>query len=555
MNRRQFINTSLKSAVLPASLSFTRCEQQNQPNIIMIYADDLDFDEIEPYNVTECPCYTGAHQTGHFKETESGRYWQNDGFLPNGEAHYFETPRMLTPHLQLLADEGATFTRFYVTTSICTPSRYTLLTGQYASRSLKFSQNFPHGQHAKINWSTQLSPKENNIARQMKKLGYKTGVVGKWHLGVEDARPEGVQPDDDPRDPEVAKKLKQAAEQVNNYIMNDIGFDFADRIYPRNKERIVPESLGVHNLEWITEGALNFIDDNKGQPFFLYMPLTAPHGQYYSGAVQVNPLATPAGLLDKAPQVQPSRDSIFERLEEHGIDKRKAMGTWIDDSVGAVLKKCDDLGLTDNTVVIFSSDHQSRGKFTCYEGCRVPFLIRWPQQIKAGTRVSALTANKDLAATFIEIAGGSPPQHMKQDSRSFLPVLRNDANDIQDSILLETSNIRAVVTKRWKYIANRPPQNVLERMQQEAKQEPNSLKRQIGWSGNKNWHEGQEGVVYGANRDFPDYFDKDQLYDLENDVFEQENLAYDPAYAEIVTRLKEHLSKHLSGLPHTFGEF
>ena len=314
--------------------------------------------------------------------------------------------------------------------------------------------------------------------------------------------------------------------------------------------------MQVHNLDWITEGALNFIDRYHRQPFCLYMPLTTPHGSYGAKWIDEDPRITPAGMLKKAPDGMPSRQSIRERLDAEGIDRRNAPATWIDDSVGAVMKRLDDLGVADNTVVIFTSDHQSRGKYTCYESSRVPCLIRWPRAIAPGTEIDSICANIDLAATFIEMAGGSAPDDMTMDGRSFLPWLTGNATeaDRRDALLLECSNIRAVVTEQHKFIVNRPGQEALDRMAAEATDcARTGERRQIGWDGSRNPHPNEKGIRYGSDRDFPRYFDIDQLYDLESDIYEQDNVIADhPAVAD---RLRARLTDLLAPLPHTFGEF
>ncbi|MDZ7725334.1 MAG: sulfatase-like hydrolase/transferase [candidate division KSB1 bacterium] len=349
------------------------------------------------------------------------------------------------------------------------------------------------------------------------------------------------------------------ARKPNVILINadDLDFDFIERAYMENVEFLgLPEEMRTHNMEWVTEGALKFIEQSQDQPFFLYMPLPIPHGQYFSDWEMGNKLATPAGMLDKAPDVQPPRQTIFKRLEQHGIDKRNAMATWMDDSVGAVLAKLDELGLAEHTMVIFTSDHQSRGKFTCYEGNRVPFLLRWPGHVEPGSRIDQIAASVDIAPTCIELAGGTPPENMSRDGRSFLPLLKEQADGWRDSLLLECAYIKAVVTPKWKYIANRPPQEVLDKMQAEAQTSAETGEpRRIGWSGIANWHRQGEGVIYSAVRDFPNYFDKDQLYDLENDPFEQRNLVTDVGYGETASELKEKLSAFVRDLPHTFGEF
>lgn len=545
MDRRTFLKTvgAGASLALTGPLFSTPAKKKRaKPNIVMIYLDDLDFDELNVYNPIEFPTYTGAKELGIYKR------W--------GPEKYYRDKRMLTPHIDSLARDGAVFTRFYVTTSVCTPSRYSLLTGRYASRSPGFCEKFPPGTPANIQWNTPLDPSETNIAKILKTNGYTTGMVGKWHNGGIYGRARGLSKDADPYDPGVTAKIKKHYHRGIRYLNENLGFDFVERVYFGNKEQLgLPKAMQVHNLEWITEGALTFIDKYHHKPFFLYMALTTPHGQFSSGFLKTDPLFTPSGLPDSAPKGHPTRASIRERLWKAGIPKRHAMATWIDDSVGAVLEKLKERGLSDNTVVVFSSDHQSRGKYTCYEGCRVPFIVRWPGKIEPGSQIDALCANIDLAPTFVRMAGGTPPVDMTRDGRSFLPLLLGNQKQTvhRDSLLLECSNIRAVVTDKWKYIANRPPAEIRRKMEKEAREcAASRKKRRIGWDGRKN---SGRGIRFGSDLDFPNYFDYDQLYDLENDVYEQENLAANPKYAKNLAQLKNLLKEHLGSLPHTFGEF
>jgi arylsulfatase A-like enzyme len=124
--------------------------------------------------------------------------------------------------------------------------------------------------------------------------------------------------------------------------------------------------------------------------------------------------------------------------------------------------------------------------------------------------------------------------------------------------MLEVSNIRAIVTGRWKYIASRASDDVLAAIEADRRDaEATGRKRWVAWEGKRNPHPGyeQEGIRYFAAGRFPCYFDPDQLYDLDADVFEQLNLYGDPQYASVAADLKRRLSLELRKLPHSFGEF
>lgn len=525
-----------------------------RPNIIFILADDLDFDELGVYRPQDYPSRTGAHLRGLTTWREDWRYYAD--------------PRMHTPHIDSLAAEGMRFDRFYVTSAICTPSRYAFMTGRYATRSQPFVERHPPGTEALITWNTVLGPDEPNLARTMSRLGYHTGLVGKWHLGFPFDQIDPLPTDADPTEPKVAAQVRRNYEHSVQTLRETFGWDHVDRLFLLNKEGQglgLPDALRHHNQEWLTEGALAFIDDRArtDEPFFLYLALTVPHSQFdaiygeYRGA---DPLASPAGRLAEPPQGQPSRASIDARLRGREISRRNAVATWIDDSVGAILGKLKAMGIDEDTLVIFTSDHQSRGKFTTYEGSRVPFLARWPNGIPAGRTVEALAANIDVAPTLVELAGGTPGDLGTVDGASLLPLWQGNAPpDWRDSLLLEVAYSRAVVTPDWKLLVNRPAPEALAAFDADRLAfTTTGQRRTVHWSGRANPHGpwwGEEGIRYVADVDFPHFFDFDQLYDLNTDPFEQVNLIGHPEYAGIAEELKARLREHLATLPHAFGEF
>ena len=508
-----------------------------RPNIVLIYADDLDADELGCTSDSPTfPSYTRLKKLG------------SPSLRP------YDDPRMLTPNIDSLARNGATFTRLYITSPLCTPSRYSILTGRYASRSAEFQRTFPPGGPSNIVFNTSLGREETNVAKSLHELGYATGVVGKWHNFLKgplsDEVDKEIPENADIRDQGVARRVRDKYELALSTIREGYGFDFVDRINIGNTERYNPKSIRGQNLEWHLEGALDFLRQYHNRPFFLYFPIPVPHGQYFD-LHQLDPLATVAGMLDKAPEVQPSRESIFKRLDAAGIkDPRNAMATWMDDAVGEVLKALDKYKVADNTIVFFISDNPSRGKNSLYEGARVPAMVRWPGVVKAGSTVNSLCAQLDLPATLIEAAGGRVPADMQQDGRSFLPQMtgRPEPADWRKELLLEVHNTRGVVNRRWKYIANRAPASVLERMKTDAEKAAAAGRpRTIGWSGGS--------MHFNALIDFPGYFAPDQLYDLENDLYEQRNLAGEKSHAATLAQMRRSLSRVLAPLPHTFGEF
>ena len=556
----------ISACLLGVVLILNSCSKQEvekvRPNIILFYADDLDFDEISIYEGREFPCYSGMEELGLYRpdQDDTARsHYQNRRFLHEGEMVFYDDPRMYMPTIDKLADEGAVFDRFYVTTAICTPSRYSLITGRYASRSpgvIHFREpgNVTFNQH--------LLPTEGNFAREMKRLGYETGFVGKWHNGNGGVRVDrgtsnrirGM----DPEDPEAKEIYQGFYKGLARHLKDSIGFDFAERIWAGNKEsQPVPQVMRVHNLEWLTEGALKFIRQDRENPFFLYMALTVPHGRYYSDWINDDPLATPAGMLSERPDCMPPREEIIGLLEEKGIDTRNAIATWIDFSVAALMEGLKEKELDENTVFIFISDHQSRGKNAAYEGCRVPMFVWWGDRIPPGTRIDEICANIDVSSTLVDMAGGQVSPGNPQDGMSFLPViLGKGKGDFRQALLLELGFSRSVVTKKYKYMANRPPESIALRMQEEEKEyNATGRRRRIDWAGSSNPHLPEPGIWFCADRDFPNYFDQDQLYDLEKDWFEQENILDTPEGQKVLPGLKMQLKDLMKDMEYPFGEF
>jgi len=545
-NRRDFLaafgSTALTTATAPAWAAAG--DRTRHPNIVLIYADDLDFDEVPGYPAATMPC--------------SYAHWRQD------KPGIGEGPGLLMPTVERLLTQGTRFDRFYITSSVCTPSRYSLLTSRYASRCPSFVSRNPAGKHATIRWNTPVEKGDATLAKALRAAGYTTGMVGKWHnfpgLGGK-LKDKHLPLDGDPRSPEIAAALAKRY-GIAQQAVRDCGFDYAEAVHIGNTEHVHPKALQGHNPEWMAAEARTFIETNRAKPFFLYLPLSLPHGGYNTRwMLEADPLATAAGMLDALPDSDmPSRAEIIKRVKDAGLDQRQAMGTWLDECVGAVVRKLDQLKLSKDTLILFISDHQSRGKYTCYEGCRAPAVAYWPDRIPAGQVIRSICANIDVATTLLDLVKAKRPADMS-DGRSFLPMLlgKPEPADWRQSILLEVGNTRAVVAQRWKYIANRVPPKIAQKMREDtAEAKRVGRRRMVGWDGKKNWHPWQQkkgGIVYNSDKLYPAYFAADQLYDLDADVLEQHNLAADPAQAAVLADMKQQLDRLVAPLPHTFGEF
>lgn len=528
----------MKQAFLPAlfllSLPLLKADEHpSKPNILVIFTDDLDFGEV--------------HALAAF----------SDAALAQSEKAGNKKPPVLTPNLDRLVGDSLVFTQFHVASVVCTPSRYALLTGQLCSRAVSLQKKHPVNGPANVEFNTDILPGQWNIARGMKAAGYTTGIVGKWHNTDLRGTSFHIEPPicdytgkqngpQDPTLPENAARVRAAYDAVVKYLHDDMGWDFVSSIYMANANSLgLPKPLWEteHNMEWFTAGVLKFLDQQKGstKPFFLYFAPNIPHGGS-KRFLTVDPRATPEGLVDWHLGVQPSRDDVRRRVEAAGGDLNRAWATWLDDGIGVILKKLDELGFAENTIVIFSSDQQSRGKWTCYEGARVPFTVRWPGKAQAGGRNDTLFSSIDFAPTLIDLAGGKLPSPGQTivDGRSFAPAITG-GHVAERPVLIEMGYGRALISGGWKYIAIRLPADI------EAKAKA---------SGTRPDFLGRFGAKDDGDRNrWPSYGEIDQLFDLKADPLEQENLAANPEYATKLAEMRALLKQAVAPLPHVFGEF
>ena len=376
--------------------------------------------------------------------------------------------RALTPHLDALAAKGMYLSRNYVSSSVCTPSRYTCLTGQYASRSRSkafLDQITPEG-ITYVMWNQGFEPDQPTVPSVLQDAGYATGFVGKWHIGLSGQvppMPAGADPTD-PADPLLIQKLKGDQEAFSRYIKS-LGFTFARNIYignPNDSKTLKRAKLNIHNQEWLTQAGLEFIEENKDQPFYLYFSTTLTHVPAPTDSLLLDPRMSPIGMLDEPiTGVQPSREDVIRRVQEAGVPKPLWGATWLDDGVGAIVNKLEELGLAENTLIVYFDDHgmQHSSKGTLYEGGLVsPTVAYWPGTIPAGTRIDHLTQNTDFGRTFFELAQATPPAHMELDGESIVGLLKGDDNPVRDSVYAEVGLTRSVTTADgWKYLAFRVP--------------------------------------------------------------------------------------------------
>lgn len=380
-----------------------------------------------------------------------------------------------TPNLNRLAQEGMTFTDAHSPSSVCTPTRYGVLTGRYCWRS-DLTQGVLNGYGAPL-----IETSRETVASFLAKQGYATGIVGKWHLGL------GFQKTDGEWD----------WEKHVDYSPVDVGFDYSlvipasldfppyvyvenhtitglpDRIHPGSKfpaflrkGEVGSDFSFIDCLDTLTKRAAEYVAEQAKteQPFFLYFPLTAPHKP-----------ALPHPRFQGKTGLGPYGDFVMQ----------------VDWTVGELLRVVDEAGIFENTLVIYTSDNGSymyrqtdasepdhvsdstvqgyyegnhtangdlRGtKADIWEaGHRVPFFVRWPEKVKAGSQAGKTITHTDFFATVADVVDVNlpPAAEAAQDSFSFLPLLNGDESAFERAPVIHHSGgaMFAIRDGDWKLV-------------------------------------------------------------------------------------------------------
>ena len=351
-NRRAFLKTAAGAAISVAGRA-----QSQTPNIIFIYADDLGYGDLS--------CYGSS---------------------------------ISTPYLDQMAQDGMRFTHFYSASPVCSPSRAALLTGRYQTRMgipRVLGPNEPNG----------LPASETTIAQMLKRAGYATMCIGKWHLG-----------------------------SLPQYLPTNRGFDeyygipYSNDMWPRplmHNTDIIEQPANLNNLtQRYTQWATDFIRRSKGSPFFLYMPHTFPH----------IPLAASPAFIGGSGQ------GLYGDVVQE-----------MDWSVGQVLQSLQDNQIDSNTLVMFSSDNGpwyqgSAGKLRgrkgdTYEGgMRMPFIARFPGKIPSGQVCQALTNTMDILPTVAGLTNAPLPDNLL-DGIDIWPLLSGQQSDLTREAFLYFNDI------------------------------------------------------------------------------------------------------------------
>lgn len=487
----------------------------------------------------------------------------------------------LTPNVDRMAREGIVMTNANVACPVCSPSRYTTLTGRHASRTQGevFNRLFPAGKMVRPENNVELGHSELNLSRLLQTAGYTTAWVGKSHIIEQEilekpklwgtAAAPGLKPyprDSDPRtDPKTNQAMRDNQVWWRERIREE-GFDWVGAVYPGNLLELYNDAANVHNVEWTTRSVLDFLETRPAageKPFFLYYGTTIPHGPDpwgktkggYTFSLDADPGYTAEGYrTDLDYSFMPSRESILKEVRAAGFDEKHAYLTWLDHSIGAILRKLDERGLAKNTLVIISSDHGTwrYGKTTPYDGgLKVPLVMRWPGAIRPGSSYPHLVLNTDYAATILALAGVKPPEDYRLDGVSLAPVLRGvESGPLRQETFHEIGYARAVKTPKWKYIAVRYPPEIQRRI--DAGERFPAFKSAPPIP--QPYHVANSHLGFNSSRHNPHYFEADQLFDLENDPQEKNNLI--DQHPEVVADLKTRLTQYLRTFPdRPFGEF
>ncbi|MFD2672121.1 sulfatase family protein [Marinicrinis sediminis] len=448
---------------------------------------------------------------------------------------------VLTPHLNALAAEGVRFERAYCSSTVCTPSRYTFMTGHYAGRNTDpvFLKDNPPGDMSNIHFNVVLNEQTPNLMSVLKDNGYQTGYVGKWHCGrsLADIGAPSFSADEDPRDPETDQKVRQLQRILQHELKCTLQVDHARSLVWGNVDEMPLDQLKAHHLEWMTQGALEVIDSlDADKPFALYMATSSFHGPSHDESLDQDPCLTWSGYDPAMKSVGEERRAIKETLKARGmaIDHRRVGAYWTDLQFGKVMQRLEEKGLLDHTIIVYASDHNVEpGKASCYEfGTRIPLLIRWPDGFGKGQVSHDLVQNIDLVPTLLRTCGVEAPRDMVLDGKDIRSILNGE--DRHDSLYFEMGFLRAVLKDDMKYIALRYPKSITEAVKAGSLHVlPNHLDMS------------EQHQPYVTMDVYRHALDSDQLYDLSQDPAEQHNLADDPAYAEKREELQLALQRYV----------
>lgn len=455
---------------------------------------------------------------------------------------------VLTPNLDRLAREGVTFHNAHMTSTVCTPSRYTCLTGRYAGSSYSsvYLKECPLGQQGLPAFNVALEEDNMNVGHVLAQNGYATGFVGKYHVGPDMDEQTSAEyglhyiPKNSEYSHKMNRQFNENEKRFRRLIMGK-GFTWAKNIYWTN----IKAPFASHNPEWTIGAALDFVEKHKDGPFYLHYSTTLLHGSNGSWFKSLGkPLVTGEGISEKPLNVMPARKTVMQRIEKAGLTENEAGYLWMDDSLGVLLDKLDELGIAENTLVVFIADHGSKMKGSLYKnsGTEVPCIMRWPAGMKKGVECHELIQNTDFVPTWFDLAGARLPKKYKIDGVSMAPLFADPQKPVRDYVYNEMGPARSVKTRNWSYVSLRYTTDQIDSVRSGDNR---VIKKLQGLSG---------GVSRG--REKPNAFDYDQLYNLAEDPLERNNLALNSKYQSKLKEMKELLTTELKRFPNRpYGEF
>ena len=389
--------------------------------------------------------------------------------LGYGDLSCYGQQKFSTPNIDRLAEQGMLFRQHYAGCTVSAPSRASLMTGMHTGHTfIRGNKGWkPEGQ-----WPMPAS--SFTVAEMLKTKGYATGAFGKWGLGFIDT--EG--------DPNA-----QGFDLFYGFNCQGLAHNYYPDHLWRNHEKILIHEndsgkTAVYAPDIIHEQALEFIESNKEKPFFLFYPTTIPHAELFAKEEYMDRFR---GKFDPEKAFKGVDDGPNFRQGPYGSQSEAhaafaAMITNLDDNVGEILKKLSDLGLDENTIVIFTSDNgphleggadpdyfNSNGDLKGYKrdmyegGIRSPMLVRWTGKVKAGSESDHISAFWDILPTFADMAGIEKPKNI--DGISFLPTLLGKKQKQQHKYLYwefhEQGGKIAVRMGNWKAVKRDVDKNPL----------------------------------------------------------------------------------------------
>jgi N-sulfoglucosamine sulfohydrolase len=400
------------------------------------------------------------------------------------EALAYGHPTIRTPNLERLAQGGMRFDRAFVTTSSCSPSRASIITGRY-----------PHSTGAK-RLHEHVPEEQLTFVELLGKAGYWTASAGKWHLG---------------------QHLTDRFDLVLTLT----------HIREAAREAGTPHVSGTE--DWL--GVLR--KRPRDQPFFLWFASFDPHREYFPGAIDEphspESVTVPPYLTD-TPSTRADLAMYYDEVSR------------LDGAVGDVLDELERQGIADNTIVLFISDNGMpfpRAKTTMYDaGIQTPFIFSWPAQVRPGRISGSLVSTVDIAPTFLELAGVPRPPSFQ--GVSLVPLLEDPGKRVREHIFAEKNwhdfedRSRAARSERYKYIRNyypdlpmTPAADALTSPAMQSIREERAAGRLTT----------AQASIFVTPRS------SEELYDVWEDPFELNNLAEDPRYTTVLADLRNALDR------------